>query len=414
MRYSDFSAKQRRVLRWWRPRSPDSRFDAIICDGAVRSGKTLCMGLGFFLWAMASFSGQRFGLCGKTIASLRRNVLGELSDKLRALGFTMTERRTENRLTVRFAGRENDFYLFGGRDEGAAALIQGVTLAGVLLDEVALMPRSFVEQACARCSVSGSRLWFNCNPEYPSHWFYREWIQQAETRGALYLHFTMDDNPSLTPAIRARYERLYDGVFYRRFVLGQWAAAEGLVYDFIDPDRAPDAPAGPYDEWYISCDYGTVNPASFGLWGSCGGVWYRVEEFYFDSRAEGRQMTDAEYAKALKALAGGREIRAVIVDPSAASFLETLRRDGFCVRRADNDVLTGIRRTADLLKAGRVVVCRTCRDCLREFTQYCWDTRAGRDAVKKEHDHAMDDLRYFCMAVPGKGESFAAVSVVRR
>ena len=352
-----FSAKQRRVLTWWRPDSPDAAFEAIICDGAVRSGKTLCMGLSFFLWASACFSGARFGLCGKTIASLRRNVVTELLPKLQAIGFSVRERRTENLLQVSYRGHTNEFYLFGGRDEGSAALIQGITFAGVLLDEVALMPRSFVEQACARCSVTGSRLWFNCNPEGPYHWFYTEWIGHAAERNCLYLHFTMEDNPALSPDIRSRYARLYSGVFYRRFVLGQWVAAEGRVYDFFDAAKAPPPPEGPFNQWYISCDYGTVNPASFGLWGRKDAVWYRVKEFYFDSRREQRQMTDAEYERALRELAGGRPIAAVIVDPSAASFLETLRRNGWNVRRADNDVLSGIRRTSDLLKCGRLVLC---------------------------------------------------------
>jgi PBSX family phage terminase large subunit len=413
LHFNDFSEKQQIALSWWRPESEWSKYDALICDGAVRSGKTLSMGLGFMLWSMTCFSGRRFGLCGKTISALRRNVIEELFDPLRRMGFKITERRSENRLTIRKGRRENDYYLFGGRDESSASLIQGATLAGVLLDEVALMPRSFVEQACARCSVTGSRLWFNCNPDYPDHWFHREWIEQAETRNALHLRFTMDDNPSLAPSVRARYERMYDGAFYRRYVLGEWVAAEGLVYDFFDPSSAPPVPNGPFAEWYISCDYGTVNPASFGLWGRMGEVWYRVREFYFDSRRENRQMTDAEYAAALRELAGGREIRAVIVDPSAASFIETLRRDGWAVRRADNDVLTGIRRTADLLKSGKVVVCSACRDCLREFAQYRWDERSGHDAVRKEHDHAMDDLRYFCMAVPDRAEPFAVLSVRR-
>lgn len=132
---------------------------------------------------------------------------------------------------------QKQFLLFGGKDASSAALIQGSTLAGLLLDETALMPRAFVEQAVARCSVRGSRLWFNCNPEGPEHWFYKEWIEKAESRGALRLHFTMEDNPGLPPEIRQRYERLYTGVFYRRFVLGEWAAAQGLVYDFFDPDK---------------------------------------------------------------------------------------------------------------------------------------------------------------------------------
>ena len=409
-----FSRQQRIVLNWWRPGNPNCKKEAIICDGAVRSGKTLCMGLSFFLWACSQFQNARFGVCGKTIASLRRNVLSELLPKLQAIGFSVTEKRTENLVRVTYHGHTNDFYVFGGRDESSSSLIQGITFAGILLDEVALMPRSFVEQACARCSVAGSRLWFNCNPEGPHHWFYNEWILGAEQRNCLYLHFTMQDNPSLSPQIRQRYARLYSGVFYRRFVLGQWVAAEGRVYDFFDATNAPPVPKGDFSQWYISCDYGTVNPASFGLWGLQNGVWYRVKEFYFDSRREMRQMTDAEYADALEALAGGRRITAVIVDPSAASFIELLRRRGWNVKKADNDVLSGIRRTSDLLKSGKIVICDTCTDCLRESEQYVWDLKAGKDAVKKEHDHAMDDMRYFAATVLSKSEAPVAVRAVAR
>lgn len=409
-----FSKKQRIVLNWWRRESRYHDREAIICDGAVRSGKTLCMGLSFFLWACSQFRGARFGICGKTISSLRRNVLSELMPKLRALGFSVTEKRTENLVRVSYRGKSNDFYIFGGRDESSSSLIQGITFAGVLLDEVALMPRSFVEQACARCSVSGSRLWFNCNPEGPHHWFYNEWIKGAEARNCLYLHFTMEDNPSLSRAIRQRYARLYSGVFYRRFVLGQWVAAEGRVYDFFDAAQAPPVPDGKFERWYISCDYGTVNPASFGLWGLQAGVWYRVKEFYFDSKREMRQMTDAEYADALNALAGQREIAAVIVDPSAASFIELLRRRGWNVKKAENDVLSGIRLTSDLLKSGKLVICDTCTDCLRETEQYVWDVKAGKDTVRKEHDHAMDDMRYFAASVIGRHGAPLAAKAVRR
>ena len=415
MKYAAFSEKQRLALTWWMPGSGAEHLEAIVCDGAVRSGKTLAMGLGFFLWAMMCFDGQRFGVCGKTVGSLRRNVLSEILPKLRGLGCGWKEKRSENLLTVRFHGRENRFYIFGGRDESSASLIQGITFAGVLLDEVALMPRSFVEQACARCSVAGSRLWFNCNPAGPGHWFYKTWILEAERRNALRLHFTMADNPSLTAEIRQRYERLYTGVFYRRFILGEWAQAEGRVYDFFQPDMIREVPAGPFDGWYVSIDYGTVNPTSMGLWGKCRGVWYRVKEFYFDSRASRRQMTDEEYAGALAGLVEGRPVTAVIVDPSAASFIEVLRRKGWAVRKASNDVLSGIRLTADCLKDGRVVICRDCADCIRELDEYVWDLDAPGDRVKKEHDHAMDDMRYFVATVLGKREAgFAACAVERK
>ena len=407
-RIRKFSPKQLQVMKWWKQDR-----DAIICDGAVRSGKTLCMGVAFLLWAMICFHDQQFALCGKTIGALRRNLLPGALTELRQLGATWEERRSENSITMHFGGRTNRFLLFGGRDEGSAALIQGVTLAGLLLDEVALMPRSFVEQACARCSVTGSKLWFNCNPEGPEHWFYREWIGKAEERKALYLHFTMDDNPSLAPYIRQRYERLYTGIFYRRFVLGEWAAAEGLIYDFFDREKdAVPAPKGEMEAWRVSIDYGTVNPTSMGLWGRRNGVWYRIEEYYYDSRREGQQKTDAEYVEALRALCGDRRVERVIVDPSAASFQAALRQAGFPVRAADNRVLDGIRVTAGLLRNGQIVLCESCGDCLREIALYCWES--GKEAPRKENDHAMDEMRYFAMDLQGETRRFAATFVERR
>ena len=213
-----------------------------------------------------------------------------------------------------------------------------MTLAGALLDEVVLMPRSFVEQACARCSVTGSKIWFNCNPESPQHWFYREWICQADRRRALYIHFTLEDNPSLSKKIIDRYKRMYSGDFYRRFILGQWVLPEGRVYDFFSEDMLCDAPES-CCEYIVSCDYGTKNPSSFGLWGRCGQTWYRLREYYYDGRKTGRQKTDEEYVAALAELCGEAVPHRVIVDPSAASFIEALSRAGFRVEKAENDVL---------------------------------------------------------------------------
>ena len=418
MKIKKFSPKQKRVMCWWGPRSADRHFDAIICDGAVRSGKTLCMGLSFVCWAMASFRGAQFAFCGKSVVSLRRNLLQELTPTLEELGFRCRERRSENLVVIGRNGRENRFYLMGGKDEGSAAFIQGVTLAGVLLDEAALMPRSFVEQAIARCSVQGSRLWFNCNPEGPQHWFYQEWILKRETRNALYLHFTMEDNPSLSARIRQRYRSSYSGAFYRRFILGEWTAAKGLVYDFFDPARdAVPRPEGQMEQYVISVDYGAANPCSFGLWGLREGVWYRMEEYYYASRKTGVQLTDQEYVRALQALADGREIRSVVADPSAASFITALRQAGFHVVKANNDVLSGIRITADLLKRGRIAICEGCEDCLREIAMYRWSEETeGRDAPHKDNDHAMDDMRYFAVTVAAgeRREEGAFCSVVRR
>lgn len=415
--FTPFSQKQMKVLCWWLPESPFSSRDAVICDGAVRSGKTLCMSVSFVTWAFSAFSDSSFALCGKTIASLRRNVVTVILPILRELGFECNEKYSRNLIEITRSGRMNRFYLFGGKDEGSAALIQGMTLAGVLLDEVTLMPRSFVEQALARCSVDGSKMWFNCNPEHPMHWFHEEWIKKKDEKNCFYLHFTMKDNPSLTQAIIRRYERLYSGAFYDRFVLGRWVAAQGSVYPMFSQEKHVEIPPDNLTDFHISCDYGTVNPSSFGLWGRKDGVWYRVSEYYFDSRTEGRQRTDSEHFEELCNLADGRKITAVIVDPSAASFIECIRRDGrFRVIPAKNDVIDGIRRVSDCLKEGVLKFSPSCRDSIREFGLYRWEENSAKDSVRKENDHAMDDIRYFVSTVisGGSDDGFFAVAAARR
>ncbi len=385
-------------MTWWN--HPKLKgYDAILCDGAVRSGKTMCMVNGFFLWSMSRFSGQVFGLCGKTIASLQRNIITQL-DAWLGNTFQITQQRSENKLTVTDgSGRSNIYYLFGGQDESAYKLIQGITLAGVLLDEAALMPRSFVEQACARCSVAGSRLWFNCNPAGPEHWLYREWICKAQQKNLLRLHFTMADNPGLDEAIRRRYETLYTGVFYRRYILGQWCLAQGLIYDFQPEKHITEAlPSG--GSHYISVDYGTYNPFSAGLWCVAGGRAVRLREYYYDGRSREAMRTDEQYYTALEKLAGDKPVKQVIVDPSAASFIATIRAHGrFSVRKADNRVLPGIHLVASLLRAGVLQFTRACGDTIREFGLYCWQEDTGEDRPIKLHDHAMDDIRYFCTTV---------------
>lgn len=229
------SSKQRMILAF-----PYSGYDALICDGAIRSGKTSIMMWGFVDWAMRNFSGQRFGICGKTVDSAGKNIIVPFLSLQRANQlYRLRWRRTEKILEVQQGKRTNYFEVFGGKDESSFTLIQGRTLAGALLDEVALMPRSFVEQALARCSVAGSKLWFNCNPGPPTHWFYEEWIKKREEKNALYLHFALDDNPSLAPEIVQRYRSMYTGVFYERYILGRWVRAEGIIYDLFanEPKR---------------------------------------------------------------------------------------------------------------------------------------------------------------------------------
>lgn len=403
-------------MNWWAKREY-AHLDAVICDGAVRSGKTLSMSLGFVFWASSSFSGGTFAVCGKTVTSLRRNVITPLLNMLGGLGFTCCEKVSRSYVDITLLGRTNRFYLFGGKDEGSASLIQGITLSGVFLDEVALMPRSFVEQALARCSVNGSKMWFNCNPDNPAHWFYTEWIKKAEEKRALYLHFTMDDNPSLSEKLKNRYKRLYSGAFYDRFVLGRWTASEGIVYPMFSREKHVfSGDVTGCEKYVISCDYGTVNPSSFGLWGLKNGKWHRIREYYYASKREGISRTDEEHYQALEELAGSLAIEKVIVDPSAASFIECIRRHRrFRVVKADNDVVTGIRRVCAALRQNQLMINDSCTDILREFSLYRWNEKSAGDFPVKENDHAMDDMRYFVSEVLAETaeDGFFALSVSR-
>lgn len=415
MEFKPFSKKQLTALTWWCSDSKYRDYDALICDGAVRSGKTVCMSISFVAWAFYRFDKSAFAFCGKTIRSLKRNIIAPILPVLRELGFVCRERASENIITISRGGRENRFYLFGGKDESSASLIQGMTLSGVLFDEVALMPRSFVEQALARCSVSGSKFWFNCNPEYPQHWFRQEWILKARAKNVLYLHFKMEDNPSLSKKMINRYKNLYSGTFYKRFIEGQWVSAQGIVYPFMDNETAfCNLPKGGFVKYAVSCDYGTVNPSSFGLWGYKNSVWYRIDEYYYDSRAEGSQRTDEEHYLGLERLINGRSVIGVAVDPSAASFIEVIRRHGkYRVIPAKNNVLDGIRKVSTALKEGSVKICNNCKASMREFGLYRWE-EGGRDAPVKENDHAMDDIRYFVTTIfTNNNDSFFAVAARR-
>ena len=234
MEIKSFSLKQTQILKF----AYNSDEEIIICDGAVRSGKTIVMSLAFVLWAMSTFDKCNFAICGKTVSNAERNILRPFQ-QIEGMPFTLQYKISNRMLTVKCGKKENYFYLFGGKDESSYALIQGLTLAGVLFDEVALMPKSFVDQAIARTlSYSNAKIWFNCNPESPNHWFYKEWITNEE-RKYKHLHFLMTDNPILTEKEIKRAESLFTGVFYDRYIKGLWVRAEGIIFpDFANnPSR---------------------------------------------------------------------------------------------------------------------------------------------------------------------------------
>ena len=429
--FSPFSRKQKQVLTWWCKDSPVHDKDGIIADGAIRSGKTVSMSLSFAMWAMSTFNGQNFAMCGKTIGSFRRNVLFWLKLMLKSRGYSVIDRRADNLIIIRKGDTENYFYIFGGKDERSQDLIQGITLAGVFFDEVALMPESFVNQATGRCSVEGSKFWFNCNPDGPYHWFKVNWIdkstgylgkervEQIRKKAAeegkdpglkeiLYLHFTMDDNLSLSEEIKARYRSMYIGVFIKRYILGLWAAAEGVIYDMFDPEKHVKNIKEFFQilvngNRYVSCDYGTQNATVFLLWNKgIDGKWYCIREYYYSGRDKGKQKTDAEYADDLKKWLDGTRIKAMIVDPSAASFIAELRKRGYKVIKANNDVLDGIRLVGMLLNLEMLIFSSSCTETIKEFASYIWDEKAaehGEDKPVKQHDHGCDAVRYFVSTV---------------
>jgi PBSX family phage terminase large subunit len=328
-KFQPFSKKQRMVLNWWTDASPVADADGIIADGAIRSGKTLCMSLSFVLWAMETFDGQNFAMCGKTVGSFRRNVLFWLKMMLNGRGYKFEDRRSENLLIVTKGNKENFFYIFGGRDERSQDLIQGITLAGVFLDEVALMPESFVNQATGRCSVDGSRMWFNCNPEHPQHWFKAKWIDKADEKRLLYLHFTMDDNLSLSDAVKERYRRMYTGVWFLRFIRGQWVAAEGACYPLFaaDPERFTLYQAPPIAYANIGVDFGG---GTSGHAFQCVGFTFRMKEMvvleeYFNKDALDPTTLADEFVAFARMCVRKYTVSAVYCDSAEQTLINGLR-----------------------------------------------------------------------------------------
>lgn len=410
-KFTTFSKKQKQVLTWWADTSPVKDYSGIICDGAIRSGKTVSMSLSFVLWAMHTFDGQNFAMCGKTIGSFRRNVWFWLKFMLMARGYKIEEVRTENLAIITKKGKTNYFYMFGGKDERSQDLIQGLTLAGLFLDEVALMPESFVNQATGRCSVENSKYWFNCNPGGPLHWFNVNWILKKLEKNLLHLHFTMDDNLSLSDKIKARYKAMYTGVFFQRYILGLWVIASGAVYDmFCEVENQYNDGEGPdHSLWYnryYSIDYGTTNPFAVSEFIEQNNNYYLDNELYYDSKAEGRQKDDAEYVEDLIKFIGDKRYTCIIIDPSASSFKVACRKKGLRIKDADNEVLDGIRLVASLFALRKLKINKDkCPNVLKERSSYIWDEKAaerGEEKPVKQFDHMLDNVRYFCKTIVKK------------
>ena len=411
-KWRPLSKKQKKVMTWWTDSSPYKDHFGIIADGSIRSGKTVSMSFSFVLWAMSSYDEQNFAMCGKTIGAFKRNVWKDLKKMLHGRGYKIKKEPDieKNCYSIRKGNVKNYFYIFGGRDESSQDLIQGITLAGLFLDEVALMPESFVDQGIGRCSVEGRKIWVNCNPKGPKHWFKEKFIDKAKKRRFLYLHFTMDDNLSLSEDMKKSYAAQFEGLFFLRYIKGLWAFADGLIYSMFNKDvhTYKDGEMEldenkPYERYYV-IDYGTVNPfACLEVIKQGWKIWVD-DEYYYDSKKSRKgQKDDSQYVEDMIEFIGDKPYRRIIVDPSAASFKAAMIKKRMRMFDANNDVEDGIRLVSSLITIGLLKVNRDkCPNLITEFFSYIWDEKAaerGKEQPSKQFDHALDALRYFCNTI---------------
>lgn len=363
--------------------------------GATRSGKTYLD----FKWMLPLRIRERVGkdgltvLLGVTKSTIERNVLEPMR---RIYGGALVGTISSDN-TVRLFGEK--CYALGAEKVSQVSKIRGSSIKYCYGDEVADWSEEVFALLKSRLDKAYSCFDGTFNPQYPNHWLKRFLDSGADVFSQTY---TIDDNPFLPASIRESLKQEYAGtVFYDRYILGLWKRAEGLVYPMFDEARhvvhgEVDGPG----IYYISLDYGTVNPTAMGLWRVHNGKAVMAKEYYFDSRRERRQKTDAEYYDDLEAFAAGYRIERVVIDPSAASFRACIRRHGrFHVWDADNAVLDGIRLAATLLQSGQIQFHESCVHTFQEFGAYQWDGKRGEDTVVKENDHSMDQIRYFCQTV---------------
>lgn len=399
------SKNQLFLLSWWLyPEFKDKK--ALIVDGSIRSGKTSWMSLGFIMWSIEEFNESEFIMAGKTIASLRRNVIKPLTKKLLSIGYSVQNKKNENAIIIGFGNTVNTYYLFGGKDESSQDLVQGLTACGVYFDEVALMPQSFVNQATGRAlTVPNRKYWFNCNPASPFHYFKTEWIDDLKAKQAMRMTFQMTDNPVLSEQEINEAKGMYTGVFYQRYILGKWVMADGVVYSNFNKDTmVVEAPArNKCEEFFVSSDYGAQNPTTFMLWGSYQDKWYLLDEYYYDGRHSQYDKSDSEYADDLELfLSGLGKTVPIILDPSAVSFAIELEQRGFNIIPAINDVIDGIRETQTAMNDGLIMFTPNLPNVFKELGSYSWDAKAaekGEDKVIKKFDHTLDAIRYFVMFI---------------
>lgn len=410
-RFLPFSEKQLRLMYWYLPDSPHRECDMVIADGAIRSGKTIAMICGFFRWSLECFQGETFILAGKTIGALKRNVIGPTLQILRAWGlqYTYVSSGDEARLEI----GENVYYLYDAHNERSQDRLQGLTAAGALADEVALFPRSFVEQMIGRCSVAGAKMWINCNPESPAHFVKTELIDKAAEKKIYHLHFLMSDNLSLSPETKARNERMFTGVFYRRFIKGEWAMTDGLIYPQFAADPSSflidDAPVIQYA--VIGVDFGGTGSAhSFTLTGLTPNFEQIIllDEFYHNNKKSGvlsPSELDNAFVDFVRRAKSKYRVYEAFCDSAEQTLIQGLRiaasraRVGIEIRNAKKGPIHDrIAFYNSMMTQGRFRVARRCTATINALRDAVYDSKKPLEDVRLDDGttniDSLDSMEY--------------------
>jgi PBSX family phage terminase large subunit len=365
-----------------------------IWEGSVRSGKTIASIIRWVEYIKTCSNGDLL-MIGKTERTLKRNILDVIEDIVGTKNFRYNRGLGE----VYIFNRK--VYIAGANDERSEGKIRGMTLAGAYGDELTLWPESFFKMLLSRLSIKGAKLFGTTNPDSPYHWLKTEYIDNNNIDIKVF-HFELEDNLALDPEYVKELKKEYTGLWYKRFIQGLWVLAEGTVYDMFDEGKHVISEMPVCERYWISIDYGTNNPTVFLLQGQKSEIYYTLQEYYYDSRKTGHQKTDEEYAEDLKIFIGDKYITNIVVDPSASSFIAQLKKDGFYnVRKANNDVLDGIRHVSTLLSNGKYFIHESCKNLIKEKASYVWDIKAqqrGEDKPLKQNDHASDAERYGIMS----------------
>lgn len=387
-----------------------------VWSGAIRSGKTFASSFRWLFFVATAPRGGELVMVGRTRDSLARNVIAPMQDASIFGPLADQVKYTSGAPFATIFGRR--VYVMGASDSKAEKAIRGMTLAGAYVDEVTILSEEFFTQLLGRMSVPGAQAFVTTNPDNPQHWFKKKYLDRIgpdEEAGQLHnwkaWFFSLDDNPSLTRGYRKSLEAEFTGLFYKRFILGLWVAAEGAVFDVWDPsthivDDLPDI----VTYFAVGIDYGTTNPTSAVLLGlGADDCLYAVDEWRYAPSSKELRRTDAQLSEGIRewmaqphdaaqeATGGDITDVPVVVDPAAASFRVQLMQDSVATYPANNDVLYGIRTLTSLLSTGKLRVHRRCQGLIQEFPGYTWDPKAtaeGKDQVLKSADHGLDALRY--------------------